>query len=131
MDQGPFPGVLGKLWKGVGGRDLRSLLSGKGGALPASLCSPEALCPLGDHLEVPQCSCQALGIHAPKGHQAEVAPALQWCSVPLSLLCQTAQWTLLLCSAFVSGAQASREEDGGVSWDMGSGLLATCSGPDP
>lgn len=57
MDYGPFPG------------DLSSLLSGKGGALAASLCSSEALCPLWVTSRLPQCSHQALGTHAPKGIQ--------------------------------------------------------------
>lgn len=115
MDYGPFPGGLGKLWKGVGGGDLRSLLSGKGGALAASLCSSEALCPLWVTSRLPQCSHQALGIHAPKGIQ--FGSTKQWwhlrgnaASPPFPRPCQTAQWTQLLYSAFVPGAQAFREE---------------------
>lgn len=108
-DSGPFPGALGKLWKGVG------VISGvrvweRGGS------AAEAGSPLGDTPRLPQCPCQAWGTHVSKGaqsvwwHQAAVAPASAVAGHPPSFSHVTAQGTWLLYSAFVClGPRPSRD----------------------
>lgn len=70
VDCGPFPGRLGKLWKG-GGVETFESVPGKERVLwlPPS-AAREPSCPQVVSKRLPQCLCQALGIHVPKGFQS-------------------------------------------------------------